>query len=98
MSGSTGMICIRLVSVGSILPAASILTKHLQALTLIGAWPAPLPSALRTTTAYGTKALPIALTRKNAQIPYLARVKTIGARASDWSTAASTGKVTTYSL
>ena len=92
------MICIRLVSVGSTLPVASTLIKHLQALTLIGEWPAPLPSALRTTTVYGTRVLPIALTRKNAQITYLARVKRTGARASGWSTAASTGKVTIYSL
>ena len=84
------MICIRQVSVGSILPAASILTKHLQALTLIGAWPALLPSARRTTTAYGTKALP------RAPTPKIVMVKRVGARASGWLTVASTGKVTIY--
>ena len=91
MSTSTGMIYIRLVSVGLILLAASILTKHLQALTPTGVWPVQRPSAQRTITAFGTKALP------RVPTPKIVMVKKAGARASDWSTVASTGKVTIYS-
>ena len=87
---STGKICIRLLSVGSILPPASTLTKHRQASIHTGAWPAQLPSAQRTIMASGTKALP------KAPILKIVMVKKAGARVSDWLMAASIGKVTIY--